>query len=370
MTARSTILVTGAAGFIGMLVCARLLRDGHPVIGVDCLTDYYPVTLKHARLAHLTELAQRLGGAGGATSPFTFVQADVADHYAIGQLFKRYAPRKVVHLAAQAGVRYALDHPLAYASCNLTAMTVILEHCRHHRIEHLVMASSSSVYGGSRRVPFRESDPADHPVSFYAATKRADEMMAHSYAHLFGLPITALRYFTVYGPWGRPDMAVWKFTDAILQDRPIDVYAGGRLSRDFTFGEDTADATVRVLDRPPQRPAGDSTDPASWQASGPDSSWAPFETYNVGRSDPVSVNELIGLIERAAGRSAIRQELPMQPGDVERTAASTDKLRQATGFEPRMPLAQGIEQFVAWRLAHPDVLGNAWSPATIPTEPA
>ncbi len=344
----SPVLVTGAAGFIGMLVCERLLRRGDAVVGLDSFTDYYPITLKHARLAALNRLAAELGGR------FTFVQADLADPEAISGLFAHHRPRRVVHLAAQAGVRYALEHPMAYAGSNLTGTTVILENCRRHQVEHLVMASSSSVYGGSQRVPFTESDPADHPVSFYAATKRSNEMMAHSYAHLFGLPITALRYFTVYGPWGRPDMAVWKFTDALLQGREIEVFAGGLLSRDFTYGEDIADATIRLLDQPPGRTV--SPSPADWRASGPDTSWAPFEVYNVGRSDPVSVNELIALLEDATGVRAKRREAPMQPGDVERTYANTDKLRAATGFEPRVPLAEGLARFVAWRRAHPDVL--------------
>ena len=342
------VLVTGVAGFIGMLVATRLLEEGQPVLGIDCLTDYYPITLKRARLAALQTLAARTG------TPLTVVQADLADAHAISTLFNQHRPRRVVHLAAQAGVRYALDHPLAYSSSNLAAVTVVLEQCRQHAVSHLVMASSSSVYGGSRRVPFSESAPADHPVSFYAATKRSNELMAHSYAHLFQLPISALRYFTVYGPWGRPDMAVWKFTDALLAGRPFDVYAGGDLSRDFTYGEDVAEATLRVLGRPPVR--GPVPDPSHWQAAGPDTSWAPFEVYNVGRSDPVSVNELIALLEAATGRTALRRDAPMQPGDVERTYANTDKLRQATGYEPKVTLADGLQRFVDWRRAHPDVL--------------
>ena len=342
------VLVTGVAGFIGMLVTARLLQDGQPVLGIDCLTDYYPIRLKHARLRELEALAAATG------TPLTVVQADLDDAPAIAALFAHHQPRRVVHLAAQAGVRYALDHPLAYSVSNLSAVTVLLEQCRRHEVSHLVMASSSSVYGGSRQVPFTESAPADHPVSFYAATKRSNELMAHSYAHLFQLPISALRYFTVYGPWGRPDMAVWKFTDALLTGQPFDVYAGGVLSRDFTYGEDVAEATLRVLARPPVR--GPVPDPSHWQAASPDTSWAPFEVYNVGRSDPVSVNELIALLEAATGRPALRRDAPMQPGDVERTYANTDKLRRVTGYEPRVALADGLQRFVDWRRAHPDVL--------------
>jgi UDP-glucuronate 4-epimerase len=335
----SPILVTGAAGFIGMLVSDRLLRDGHRVVGIDNLNDYYAPALKQARLRALA-----------AHAGFRFEQVDIADTAALAAVFDAHRPQQVVHLAAQAGVRYALDHPHAYVASNLAGVTGVLENCRRHRVAHLVMASSSSVYGGRRDVPFRERDAVDHPVSFYAATKRANEVMAHSYAHLFGLPISVLRYFTVYGPWGRPDMAIWKFTEALLAGRPIEVYGGGVLSRDFTFGEDCAQATVRVLALPPRRSG--SADPRDWQASGPDTSWAPFEIYNVGRSDPVSVNQLIDLLEGATGRAAIRIEQGMQPGDVERTCADPAKLRAATGYEPVMPLAEGLARFVAWYRAY------------------
>ncbi len=360
----TTTIVTGAAGFIGMLVCERLLADGHRVLGLDNLNDYYSPALKQHRLDRLAQHPR-----------FEFRRVDLAEPGPVMTAFAQARPSGVVHLAAQAGVRYALDHPHAYAQSNLAGTTSVLEACRRHAVGHLVMASSSSVYGGRSRVPFRETDTVDHPVSFYAATKRATEVMAHSYAHLFGLPVSALRYFTVYGPWGRPDMAIWKFTDALLRGRAIDVYAGGGLSRDFTFGEDAADATVRVLARPPRRgerdepaplqdreagphdagasdPAPWRTDPSAWQADRPDTSWAPFEIYNVGRSDPVSVNELIALLEQATGRPALRNELPMQPGDVERTFADAAKLRGATGYEPATPLAQGLQKFVQWYRAY------------------
>ncbi len=331
----SPVIVTGAAGFIGMHLCRRLLADGRRVVGIDNLNDYYDPQLKRARLATLAGF-----------EAFAFHHTDVSDRAAIDALFDRHAPQQVVHLAAQAGVRYALTNPMAYSESNLTGMTVMLEACRRVKAEHMVFASSSSVYGANRKVPFSERDPVDHPVSLYAATKRANELMAHSYAHLFALPVTGLRYFTVYGPWGRPDMAIWKFTDALLRGAPIDVYGGGVLSRDFTHIDDTVEATVRLLGKP--RPARSSTDPADWNADGPDTSWAPFEVVNLGRSDPVSVNELIALLEAITGRKAVRNEMGMQPGDVARTCSETDKLVRLTGFTPRMPLEEGLRGFVKW----------------------
>lgn len=336
----STVLVTGAAGFIGMHVSRRLLAEGHRVVGVDSLNDYYDPALKQARVAQIE------GKAG-----FGFHRLDIADAQGVDALFRKTRPQHVVHLAAQAGVRYALSRPFAYVDSNLMGSTAILEACRHHGVRHLVFASSSSVYGGNVKVPFSEADPVDHPVSFYAATKRANELMAHSYAHLFGLPVTMLRYFTVYGPWGRPDMAIWKFTEGLLAGTPIEVYAGGELSRDFTFVEDAAEATVQLLWRPPQRaPATQAEAGAAVDAGSrrPDSSWAPFEVYNVGRSDPCTVNELLALLEARTGARALRRELPMQPGDVERTCADPSKLRAATGFEPRVALADGLGAFVDW----------------------
>jgi len=331
----SPIIVTGAAGFIGMHLSRRLLGEGRRVVGIDNLNDYYDPRLKRARLA-------TLAGFDG----FAFHEIDVSDRAAVDAVFDRNRPQEVVHLAAQAGVRYALTNPMAYSDSNLTGMTVMLEACRRLEVRHLVFASSSSVYGANRKVPFSERDPVDHPVSLYAATKRANELMAHSYAHLFALPVTGLRYFTVYGPWGRPDMAIWKFTDALLRGNPIDVYGGGVLSRDFTYIDDTVEATVRLLAKP--RPARSSTDPADWDADGPDTSWAPFEVVNLGRSDPVSVNELIALLESITGRKAVRNEMGMQPGDVERTFSETDKLARMTGFTPAMPLDEGLRAFVGW----------------------
>ncbi len=329
------ILLTGAAGFIGMHVARRLLERGEEVVGVDNLNAYYDPTLKHARLAQLR-----------AHEQFTFHEADIADRPTIDELFDRHRPQRVVHLAAQAGVRYALTNPMAYSDSNLTGTTVVLEACRRLEVRHLVFASSSSVYGANRELPFSEGDAVDHPVSFYAATKRANELMAHSYAHLFALPVTALRYFTVYGPWGRPDMAIWKFTDALLRGKPIDVYAGGVLSRDFTYVDDAVEATLRLLDAP--RAAVSSTDPDDWSAIVPDTSWAPFEVVNLGRSDPVSVNELLALLESITGRRAQRNELGMQPGDVERTYSDTTKLARMTGYTPNTPLETGLRAFVDW----------------------
>lgn len=335
----ATVLVTGAAGFIGMHVSRRLLADGYRVVGVDSLNDYYDPRLKEARLALLRP-----------NENFGFHRLDLADTDAVAALFGEVRPDYVIHLAAQAGVRYALDHPYAYSSSNLHGATAILENCRRHAVRHLVFASSSSVYGGNTKVPFSETDSVNHPVSFYAATKRANELMAHSYAHLFSLPISMMRYFTVYGPWGRPDMAIWKFTDALLAGRPIDVYGAGELQRDFTFVEDAARATVALMTRPPARAS--SNDPAQWLASQADTSWAPFEVYNIGRSDPVSVNTLLAMLETLTGRQAIRQELGMQPGDVSRTFANTDKLRRALGFLPDFPLSKGLTEFVDWFRTH------------------
>ena len=328
------ILVTGAAGFIGSTLSNRLLARGDEVIGVDNLNDYYDPTLKEARLARLQ-----------AQAGFGFRKLDIADREGMAALFAAERFDCVVNLAAQAGVRYSLVNPHAYVDANVTGFLNVLEGVRHHG-GHLVFASSSSVYGGNTKLPFSEKDSVDHPVSLYAATKRANELMAHSYAHLFGLPVTGLRYFTVYGPWGRPDMAIWKFTDALLHGRPIDVYGGGVLSRDFTYVDDTVEATVRLLDAPP--PARGSADPADWNADGPDTSWAPFEVVNLGRSDPVSVNELIAALESITGRRAMRNEMGMQPGDVERTFSATDKLVRLTGFTPRVALDEGLRAFVAW----------------------
>ncbi|MFM1855386.1 MAG: hypothetical protein RLZ83_695 [Pseudomonadota bacterium] len=336
-----TILVTGAAGFIGMHVAQRLLARGERVVGLDNLNDYYDPGLKRARL-------QTLLGAHG----FTFVEADVADGAAVAATFERERPDRVVHLAAQAGVRYSLKRPEAYIQSNLVGFGHMLEACRHHAVRHLVYASSSSVYGANARMPFSVHDGVDHPVSLYAATKKANELMAHSYSHLFGLPTTGLRYFTVYGPWGRPDMSPWLFSDAILHRRPIDVFNRGRMRRDFTYVDDIAEGTVRVLDRVAAPSA--SFDPLR---PDPGSSRAPYRVYNIGNHQPVELLDFIATLERALGVTAVKNLLPMQPGDVEATYADVDDLRRDVGFEPATPLAEGLARWAAWFkgwMARPD----------------
>jgi UDP-glucuronate 4-epimerase len=326
------ILVTGAAGFIGYHVARRLLELGREVVGIDNLNDYYDPRLKRARCAQLAR-----------SSRFRFERVDIADRDAMARLFAAHGFGDVVHLAAQAGVRYSLDHPHAYADANLTGFLNVLEGCRHVGCRHLVYASSSSVYGANSRMPFRTSDNVDHPLSLYGATKKANELMAHAYAHLFGVPATGLRFFTVYGPWGRPDMAMWLFTEAISAGKPIKLFNHGNMRRDFTFIDDAVEAVVRLIDRPPAASPG-------WSADDPDpaTSAAPWRVYNIGNSRPVEVNEVVRLIERAVGKKAVRELLPMQPGDVPETYADTAPLEAAVGFAPKTPIAQGIERFVAW----------------------
>ncbi|MBI4754394.1 MAG: NAD-dependent epimerase [Betaproteobacteria bacterium] len=326
------ILVTGCAGFIGMHLALRLLARGDEVVGVDNLNDYYDVGLKQARLAHI---GQRPG--------FRFVRMDLADASAVGDLFGQGHFDGVVNLAAQPGVRYSLINPQAYAQSNLVAFVNLLEGCRHGRVGHFVYASSSSVYGGNTRVPFSESDNVDHPVSLYAATKKSNELMAHTYSHLFGLPTTGLRFFTVYGPWGRPDMSATLFARAILEGRPIDVFNNGDMERDFTYIDDIVEGVVRVLDRP-AAPDPD-FDPAQ---PDPATSHAPWRIYNIGNHQPVRLGDYIAAMEHAIGVAARRNLLPMQPGDVKSTCADTAALRDAVGFAPATPLAEGLRRFVAW----------------------
>jgi UDP-glucuronate 4-epimerase len=325
------VLVTGAAGFIGYHVARRLAEQGRAVVGVDNFDPYYDPKLKQARLAEL------------ATCPsFRFAQIDLADRDRTAALFAERFPI-VVHLAAQPGVRHSLDHPHAYADANLSGFLNVLEGCRHNGCRHLVYASSSSVYGANTRVPFRATDNADHPVSLYGATKKANELMAHAYAHLFAMPATGLRFFTVYGPWGRPDMAVWSFTEAILSGRPIRLFNRGNVLRDFTYIDDAVEAVVRLLDKPA------APDPAwSGQAPDPARSSAPWRLYNVGNNRPTAVTELVALIEQATGREAVRELVTMQPGDVVETCADTADLEAAAGFRPATPLAEGIGRFVSW----------------------
>jgi UDP-glucuronate 4-epimerase len=334
MMARSTppILVTGAAGFIGYHVARRLLERGETVLGLDNLNDYYDVRLKKARLAQLKPFKK-----------FQFKKLDLVNRKGMAALFARRKFRRVVHLAAQAGVRYSLVNPHAYTDGNVTGFLNVLEGCRRAKVEHLVYASSSSVYGGNTRMPFSVHDNVDHPVSLYAATKKANELMAHTYAHLYGIPCTGLRFFTVYGPWGRPDMALFLFTKAILAGKPIDVYNHGRMQRDFTYIDDIVEGVVRALDRPA------APDPA-WSGETPDhaTSSAPYRLYNIGNHQPVELLRFIEILEKALGKTAKKNFLPMQAGDVPATYADVQDLIDDVGFKPDTPLEEGIRRFVEW----------------------
>ena len=325
-------LVTGAAGFIGYHLALRLLQSGEAVLGLDNLNSYYDVRLKESRLERLT-----------AFPGFRFEPLDLADRAGMERLFELNSIGRVVHLAAQAGVRYSLTNPHAYGASNLTGFLNILEGCRQARVEHLIFASSSSVYGGNSRIPFSEHDNVDHPVSLYAATKKANEAMAHSYAHLYGLPCTGLRFFTVYGPWGRPDMAIFLFTKAILAGEPVLLFNEGRMKRDFTYVDDIVEGIVRLLDRAPK------PDP-TWSSETPDpaSSSAPYRIYNIGNNQPVELLEFVSILERAIGREAVKQLAPMQAGDVESTYANVDDLMKAVDFRPSTSLEVGIGHFVKW----------------------
>ena len=326
------VLVTGAAGFIGNHVALRLLERGEEVIGVDNLNAYYDVGLKEARLRRIR-----------AALPFRLARIDVADRAGMADLFTTEKPTRVVHLAAQAGVRYSLVNPHAYVDSNLVGFTNILEGCRHANVEHLVYASSSSVYGGNTRLPFSEHDNVDHPVSLYAATKKANELMAHAYSHLYRLPATGLRFFTVYGPWGRPDMALFLFTRAMLEGKPIDVFNNGEMTRDFTYIDDIVEGVIRVLDRPAE------PDP-QFDANAPDpaASNAPYRIYNIGNNQPVNLMRYIEALEHALGQPAQKNFLPLQPGDVPATYAATRELDAAVGFKPATPVADGVARFVDW----------------------
>ena len=326
------ILITGAAGFIGFHLSRRLLAAGRTVIGIDNLNPYYDVRLKEERLRILQEHAA-----------FRFIRLDIADREALAALFTREKPRVVVHLAAQAGVRYSLTNPHAYLDSNLSGFLNILEGCRHAQVGHLVFASSSSVYGANTNMPFSVHDNVDHPVSLYAATKKANELMAHAYAALYKIPCTGLRFFTVYGPWGRPDMALFLFTRAILADEPIDVYNEGRMQRDFTYIDDIVEGIVRVMNRTPApNPAwdGDHPDPAT--------SFAPYKIYNIGNNQPVALLDFIATLERSLGKKATLNLLPLQPGDVPATYADVEDLMADVGFKPATSIGAGIQQFVDW----------------------
>ena len=326
------ILVTGAAGFIGMHASERLLARGDQVVGLDNLNDYYDPTLKEARLARLTPNAG-----------FRFVKMDVADREGMEKLFAAEKFDRVIHLAAQAGVRYSLQNPHAYIDSNVVGFMNILEGCRHSGVQHLVYASSSSVYGGNTRMPFAERDSVDHPVSIYAATKKANELMAHTYSHLYGLPTTGLRFFTVYGPWGRPDMALFLFTKAILEGRPIDVFNHGRMKRDFTYVDDIVEGVIRTLDRV-------ATADAAYDSDNPDPgrSNAPFRVFNIGNNNPVELMQFVAAIEETLGVSAEKNFMPLQDGDVPATYADTDALNAWTGFAPATSVKDGVGRFVAW----------------------
>ena len=326
------ILVTGAAGFIGFHVTRRLLSQGRRVVGVDSLTPYYDPALKDARRAELAKSSQ-----------FDFVKLDLADRDVTHKLFRDYGFPYVVHLAAQAGVRHSISHPEAYVDANLQGFANVLEGCRHNGCKHLIFASSSSVYGANTKLPFRASDNVDHPISMYAASKKANELMAHSYAHLFRLPVTGLRFFTVYGPWGRPDMAMWIFAQSILSGKPIMLFNHGNMRRDFTYVDDVVESVVRLIGRP-------ATPDPQWSGSHPDpaTSSAPYRIYNIGNNNPVELLHVVSELEKCLGKRAERELLPMQPGDVPETYADVDDLMRDVGFRPSTPVETGIRNFIDW----------------------
>lgn len=337
-----SVLVTGAAGFIGYHTCQALLARGDRVIGIDNLNDYYEVSLKQSRLSQLV-----------SKDAFQFQKMDLADRDGVAKLFADHSFDRVIHLGAQAGVRYSLENPFAYIDSNVTGTLTILEGCRHHRVPHLVYASSSSVYGNNIKLPFAESDSVDHPISLYAATKKSDELMAHTYSHLFGVPTTGLRFFTVYGPWGRPDMALFKFTKAILDGKPIDVYNDGKMKRDFTYVDDIVNAVVAVSDAIP-------TPNQAWDSQHPDpaSSSAPYRVYNIGNHQSVDLLHFISVLESAIGKKAIINLMPMQAGDVPNTYADIQTLNQAVGYVPKTSIEVGVPRFVQWYRDYYDIPKN------------
>ena len=332
VTSSGPVLITGAAGFIGFHLSQRLLAEGRQVIGLDSMNEYYDVTLKQARIERLNRFPD-----------FRFEHIDLIEGDRISTLFASTTPQIVVNLAAQAGVRYSLINPHAYVESNLRGFLNILEGCRHASVDHLVYASSSSIYGGSTRMPFSVHDSADHPLSLYAASKKANELMAHTYSHLFALPTTGLRFFTVYGPWGRPDMALFIFAKAILAGEPIDVFNHGNMQRDFTYIDDIVEGIVRVIRQP-------ATPNTEWKSTAPDpaTSNAPFRIHNIGGGSPVQLNRLIEVLEHALGRKANRNLKPLQPGDVPATFADVSSLEEATGFRPEIPIEIGVPRFVEW----------------------
>ena len=332
-----TVLVTGAAGFIGYHFSSRLIQQGIPVVGFDNVNSYYDPSLKRARIAQLESAAS------AADTSFKLIQSDLEDRDAVEAVFAQYKPKKVVNLAAQAGVRYSIENPAAYIQSNLVGFGHILEGCRHNGVEHLVYASSSSVYGGNTNLPFAEHQGVDHPVSLYAASKKANELMAHTYSHLYGLPSTGLRFFTVYGPWGRPDMALFLFTKAMLKGEPIQIFNNGEMVRDFTFVDDIVESMIRLIHKPPTpQPDFDRRHPD------PAMSWAPHRVFNIGNSNPTPLMDYIEAIESALGITATKEFLPMQPGDVPATSADTSALEAWINFRPNTSVKEGVARFVSW----------------------
>tara|TARA_B100000963_G_scaffold54769_1_gene42933 strand:- start:738 stop:1760 length:1023 start_codon:yes stop_codon:yes gene_type:complete len=332
-----TTLVTGASGFIGFHLSKKLILSGESVIGLDNMNNYYDKNLKKNRLTELRKISNE------KNINFIFIKASIEDNKRLKELFNRYKPTRVVNLAAQAGVRYSIQNPTAYIQSNIVGFNNILEQCRYNNIEHLVYASSSSVYGGNENLPFSENQSVDHPVSLYAASKKSNEIMAHSYSHLYGFPTTGLRFFTVYGPWGRPDMALFLFTNAIINDQPIKVFNNGQMIRDFTYIDDIVEGVYRVLFKPP-------SPDKSFNRSNPSTanSWAPYKIFNIGNSNPVGLMEYITTIENILGKKAIKEYLPMQKGDVAATSADTKLLEDWIGFKPQTSIKEGVNNFIKW----------------------
>ena len=330
-----TILVTGSSGFIGFHICKKLIQNGEKVIGFDNMNNYYDKTLKENRLSELRKIADE--------DKFIFILGNLEDNLILEKIFKDYKPKQVVNLAAQAGVRYSIENPSTYIQSNIVGFNNILEQCRYNNVEHLVYASSSSVYGGNELMPFSEIHSVDHPVSLYAASKKSNELMAHTYSHLYDLPTTGLRFFTVYGPWGRPDMALFLFTEAIINNRPIKVFNNGNMMRDFTYIDDIIEGVFRVIFKT-------ATPNENFKQTSPNSSnsWAPYRIFNIGNSNPVNLKKYIETIEKNLGKKAIKELLPMQPGDVKSTSANTKLLEEWIGFKPNTTIEDGVNKFVNW----------------------